>query len=100
MVEREHAQPFSYNGKRYKIALQDRVGHLKIISASETGVGADYWPSPSGDDGRPYGILIREVRQTKSQTWVQFNRFSTVRAAQSAQPNLQIQLADSTCSLQ
>ena len=52
----------------YKIALQNRVnpnqknGHLQIIPASQTSVGADYWLSPGGiADVRPYGILIREV---------------------------------------
>ena len=68
MVEREYAQEFPYDGKRYKIAFQNRVnpdpnGHLEIISASETGVGAEYWLSPKGDDVRPYGILFREVGQ-------------------------------------
>ena len=71
MVEREYAKEFSYNGKRYKIALQNRVnpdrnGHLEIISASRTGVGADYWLSPKEDDVRPYGLLFREVGQTES----------------------------------
>jgi len=66
MVERLYAQEFSYDGKRYKIAFQSRVnpdqnGHFKIISASETGVGADYWLSQDKDDVRVYGILIREV---------------------------------------
>ena len=41
MVERFYAKEFPYDGKRYKIALQNRVnpdpnGHLKIISASQT----------------------------------------------------------------
>ena len=67
MVERLYAKEFPYAGKTYKIAFQNRVnpdpnGHLKIISASETGVGADYWLSPKdNDDVRAYGILIREV---------------------------------------
>lgn len=65
MVERLYAKEFSYAGKTYKIALQNRVnpdrnGHLKIVSASQTGVGADYWVSPNEDDVRPYGILVRE----------------------------------------
>ena len=46
MVERLYAQEFSYDGKRYKIAFQNRVnrdpnGHLVIISASKTEAGAD-----------------------------------------------------------
>ena len=68
MVERLYAQEFSCDGKWYKIAFQNRVnpdpnGHLTIISASQTGVGADYWLSPKDDDVRAYGILIREVGQ-------------------------------------
>ena len=68
MVERLYAKEFTYEGKTYKIALQNRVnpnqknGHLQIIPASQTSVGADYWLSPGGiADVRPYGILIREV---------------------------------------
>ena len=68
MVERLYAKEFSFEGKTYKIALQNRVNpnqkseHLKIIPASQTSVGADYWLSPGGTaDVRPYGILIREV---------------------------------------
>ena len=67
MVEMHgYAKEFPYDGKRYKIALQNRVnpdrnGHLEIISASQTGVGADYWLSPNEDDVRPYGVLVREV---------------------------------------
>ena len=70
LVERLYAQESSFDGKKYKIALQNRVNpdpsHLKIISASQTGVGADYWLSKESNDVRAYGILIREVRQTKS----------------------------------
>ncbi|XP_048585790.1 uncharacterized protein LOC116611845 isoform X2 [Nematostella vectensis] len=52
MVEKYYAQEFKYEGKSYKIVFQSRVnpdqsnGHLKIIPASKTGVGADYWLSP------------------------------------------------------
>ena len=77
MVENLYAQEFSYRGKWYKIAFQNRVnpdpnGHLKIISAEQTGVGADYWLSPKdNDDVRPYGIIILEVRKTESKPGVQ-----------------------------
>ncbi|XP_020627611.1 uncharacterized protein LOC110064848 [Orbicella faveolata] len=70
MVERLYAKEFSYQGKTYKIAFQNRVnpdtnGHLKVISASQTGVGADYWLSPKdNDDVRAYGILIRQADDT------------------------------------
>ena len=69
MIERFYAQEFSYDGKKYKIAFQNRVnpdrnGHVTIISAEQTRVGADYWLSPNGNDVRAYGILIREVRKT------------------------------------
>ena len=63
MVEKFYAKEFTHGGKSYKIAFQNRVNpnSLKVIPASQTGVGADYWLSPSRDDVRPYGILIREV---------------------------------------
>ena len=69
IVARLYSQPFFYAGKSYKIAFQnrdnpDRNEHLKIISALETGVEADYWLSPKdNEDVRAYGILIREVPQ-------------------------------------
>lgn len=69
MIEKLYAQEFTYQGKTYKIVLQNRVnpdqknGHLQIIPAAQTTVGADYWLSRGGStaDVRPYGILIREV---------------------------------------
>ena len=73
MVEMHgYAKEFPYDGKRYKIALQNRVnpdrnGHLEIISASQTGVGAEYWLSPNEDDVRPYGVLVREVPKAVSE---------------------------------
>ena len=63
-----YAQEFTHKGEKYKIPLQNRVnpdqsnGHLKIIPASETGVGADYWLSPNHSDVHPYGILIRHLK--------------------------------------
>ena len=91
MIEKMYAQEFSYDGKTYKIALQNRVnpdrnGHLKIISASITGVGADYWVSPIEDDVRPYGLLFREVPKTVSQPQYQ--------------PQCQSQSQSQPCSLQ
>lgn len=68
MVDEMFAQQFTHKGEKYKIALQNRVnpdrlnGHLKIIPASQTGVGADYWLSPKHSDVRPYGILIRHLK--------------------------------------
>ena len=73
MVERRYAQQYEFKGNTYKIAFQNRVnpdvtnGHLKIIPASETRAGAEYWVSPKQDPGnnvydvRPYGIIIRRV---------------------------------------
>lgn len=62
MVEKIYAKEFTHEGKSYKIAFQNRVNpaRLKIIPASETHAGADYWLSQQGDI-RPYGVLIREV---------------------------------------
>lgn len=76
MVEKLYAQEFTHEGKSYKIVLQNRVNpkSLKVIPASQTGVGADYWLSPSGNDVRPYGVLIREVQNVdlslEPETWV------------------------------
>ena len=73
MVDKCYSQDFTLDGKRYKVAMQNRVnpdqknGHLEIVDASETGTGADYWVSPKHNaangiyDVRPYGILIREI---------------------------------------
>jgi len=68
MVKNYYSQTFESKGSKWKVALQNRVNpnsdHLKIISASETGVGADYWVSPKHDpkssvyDVRPYGVVI------------------------------------------
>ena len=85
MVERYYAKEFELEGKRYKIALQNRVnpdqgaGRLEITAASVTGTGADYWLSPAyNDDVRPYGILIREVPKSTSNPAVQaMNSFAT-----------------------
>ena len=74
MVDRFYAQEFTHEEKTYKIVLQNRVnpdcrnGHLEIIPASQTDVGADYWLSEYGKDVRPYGILIREVPKSTSQS--------------------------------
>ena len=68
MVEKKYAKEFLYKGEKYKIVLQNRVnpdqsnGRLKIIPASETGVGADYWLSAEHSDVRPYGILILHLK--------------------------------------
>ena len=72
MVSKYYAQEFDYGGKRYKVALQNRVNparpdHLKIIDMKDTKVGAEYWISPLHDpscgvyDIRPYGILVRQI---------------------------------------
>ena len=60
-----------HKGNYYKVVLQNRVnpapGHLVIIDAKDTGVGADYWLSPKQDidegvfNVRPYGLLFKKV---------------------------------------
>ena len=44
MIERLYTREFNYQGKTYKIVFQNRVnpGHLQIIPAAQTTVGADY----------------------------------------------------------
>lgn len=75
MVEKLYAHEFTHEGKSYKIVLQNRVNPngLQVIPASQTGVGADYWLSQSGDDVRAYGVLIREVKkfdESLKEAWV------------------------------
>ena len=75
MVEKLYAQEFTHEGKSYKIVLQNRINpyRLQVIPASQTGVGADYWLSQSGDDVRAYGVLIREVQRANvslKEIWV------------------------------
>ena len=121
MVERDYAREFNCDGKRYKIALQNRVnpnGHLKIVDASINGSGADFWVSPNENDVRPYGILVREIEQPESRTdrdakpmfspvstprrilhpGLQTKPVSLTSVAQSGQPSLNNQ-TDSPCSL-
>lgn len=73
MVELLYAQEFRCRGNNYKIVFQNRVnpdqrnGHLKVVPASITCVGADYWVSPMHNppsviDVRPYGILFKEIK--------------------------------------
>ncbi|XP_020908193.1 uncharacterized protein LOC110246216 [Exaiptasia diaphana] len=71
MVEQRYAKIFEHDGSTYKIALQNRVnpspGHFQVISAEETGTGAEYWLSPKHDTGnnihdiRAYGLLFKKV---------------------------------------
>jgi len=71
MVKEHYAQTYESKGNKWKIALQNRVNpnsdHLKIISSSDTNVGADYWVSPKHDpksgvyDVRPYGVVICKI---------------------------------------
>lgn len=87
MVGERYAQKFTFQGKTYKVALQNRVNPAKVAKQTEskpssdtysnctlviidkkfTHVGADYWRCPRHDpssgiyDIRPYGILICEV---------------------------------------
>lgn len=88
MVGERYAQTFSFKGKNYKVALQNRVNPANwaqqkeskpptpdpyadrtfvIIRKELASVGADYWRCPRHDpnrgiyDIRPYGILIREI---------------------------------------
>ena len=68
-VAEGYSSPFDYGGKHYNVILQNRVNpaddRLKIIGASETKAGGDYWISPHNDpargvhDVRPYNILIK-----------------------------------------
>ena len=62
MVEENYAEKFSYEGKDYKIAFQNRVNpdSVQIIPASKTSVGAEYWITQKGDI-RPYAVILKEI---------------------------------------
>ena len=69
MVAKDYATKFKHKGNTWKVVLQNRVnpapGHLCIVEAKDTGVGADFWLSPKQDidnkvyDIRPYGLLFK-----------------------------------------
>jgi hypothetical protein len=54
-----NGEPF--NGKTYKVVVQNRVNPKTVIKVdkAETGVG-EYWISPNEDDIRAYAICIKE----------------------------------------
>ena len=62
VVEEYYAKKFSYEGKDYKIAFQNRVNpaSVQIIPASDTNVGADYWITQKGNI-RPYAVILKEI---------------------------------------
>ena len=51
---------YGYNGKKYKIVLQNRVRPSAIKKASDNGGPDDYWYIESGKDIRPYSICVKE----------------------------------------
>ncbi|XP_033121270.1 uncharacterized protein LOC117120352 [Anneissia japonica] len=73
IIDEFYAQIFEFKGKKYKIALQNRINpdqggaRMKIIPANQTEVGAEYWVSPMENqsekvfDVRPYGIIIKQI---------------------------------------
>ena len=61
-VAERYAMDFNFDGKAYKVVIQNRVNPeaVKIISKNDTGVG-EYWVTPNEKDVRPYGICVKKV---------------------------------------
>ena len=62
-VAARYAQPFLLDRKKYKMVFQNRINldESTIIPKEKTGVGAEYFVTPSREDIRPYGICIKEI---------------------------------------
>ncbi|XP_071806999.1 uncharacterized protein [Asterias amurensis] len=80
-VAKYYASTFTYQGKSYSLALQNRVNpeHLIVYKPDVTGLpGFPYWlstqqdPDHGGYHVRPYGILTREVRVTPGSSLIDY----------------------------
>jgi hypothetical protein len=52
-----YAKEFLFQGKRYKVILQNRVNPTNLYRVPTI----DYWISPKDEDLRPYGLCIKEL---------------------------------------
>ena len=57
-----YASEFTYEGKGFKVVLQNRVDlqASNEIPAKTTGVGAAYFVTPDDNNIRPYGVCLKE----------------------------------------
>ena len=62
IVERRYAREFSKNGRRYKIVFQNRVNPVNLRRVN----GDQYWLVADDSDIRPYGILVKNIREPGS----------------------------------
>ena len=56
-IAEEYAQEFKYQGRRYKVILQNRVNMEDTKHVEEV----DYYVTQDEDNVRPYGILFKEI---------------------------------------
>ena len=61
-VASRYASEFMYEGKMYKVVLQNRVNLYAsdVIPAEKTGVGASYFVTPDDNNIRPYGVCLKK----------------------------------------
>lgn len=62
-VAATYAETFKYEGKEYKMVLQNRVNMsgTKEVAKEKTGVGAEYYVTSSSNNLRPYGVCVKEI---------------------------------------
>ncbi|CAG8689890.1 2205_t:CDS:1 [Funneliformis mosseae] len=61
-----YSHTFIFNGSKYLILLQNRVNPKTLVRLSRKRDGdGDYWVSPSDDDLKPYGLLIKKIGYCK-----------------------------------
>jgi len=56
-----YAQSFVYNGSKYLILLQNRVNPKTLVKIPFKRGKSKYWVSPSVDDVKPHGLLIKKI---------------------------------------
>ena len=62
-VAEKYAKRFTYEGKEYKMILQNRVNMLgtNVIPKEATYDLDEYWVTPHPSDLRPYGVLVKKM---------------------------------------
>lgn len=62
-VAEKYAKKFTYEGKEYKMILQNRVNMLgtNVIPKEATYDSDEYWVTSDPSDLRPYGVLVKEM---------------------------------------
>lgn len=62
-VAATYAITFKYEGKEYKMVLQNRVNMsgTKEVAKEKTGAGAEFYVTSSSNNLRPYGVCVKEI---------------------------------------